>query len=387
MEELQLALTSARIEQKNFGLWLKSWQVGQMLQALVTDKFPSGQLVLRVGGHQITATADIPVQKGAVLNLEVSRLEPAPTLKIINGPVPNSATPSNVRGELQLFLPQLLPQQGRVVDPLLTLLNPLQGANILSLLGLKKTDVERLLRQIPRADQLIDPKQLKIALEKSGVFLESQLNQLLASGGALPPGDLKAELLRLLYKVQRKLKEGHIVNDQEAQDSLLLLKRTLEGAIARITLCQLAVCQPNEAGQTVWSFEIPFQYKGEMTSLSLSIQRDDSSSEEPQDQQNWKARLSLDVVKLGPVEAEIFLRGQKISVVFFSEQSGAAKAIEQQMEQLQLGLESRGLEVSVLLSREGQLVPEQFGAELQKRGFPRDDLHKSGPQNCVDERI
>ena len=87
MEELQLALTAARVEQKNFGLWLKSWQVGQVLQALVTDKFPSGQLVLRVAGQQITATADIPVQKGAVLTLEVNRLTPTPTLKIIDAPV------------------------------------------------------------------------------------------------------------------------------------------------------------------------------------------------------------------------------------------------------------------------------------------------------------
>ena len=38
MEELQLALTAMRVEQKNFGLWLKSWQVGQMLQALIRDE-------------------------------------------------------------------------------------------------------------------------------------------------------------------------------------------------------------------------------------------------------------------------------------------------------------------------------------------------------------
>ena len=33
MEELQISLTPARVEQKNFGLWLRTPQVGQVLNA------------------------------------------------------------------------------------------------------------------------------------------------------------------------------------------------------------------------------------------------------------------------------------------------------------------------------------------------------------------
>ncbi|MEZ5480928.1 MAG: hypothetical protein R3E73_01785 [Porticoccaceae bacterium] len=112
MEELQLALTATRVEQKNFGLWLKSWQVGQVLQALVTDKSPAGNLVLRIGGHQITATADIPVQKGAVLMLEVQGLKPVPTLKVtgsfVDSHVAQNVTAKNsiVDGQLQLLVPR-----------------------------------------------------------------------------------------------------------------------------------------------------------------------------------------------------------------------------------------------------------------------------------------
>ncbi|HCD56971.1 MAG TPA: hypothetical protein DEQ90_16220, partial [Halieaceae bacterium] len=76
VEEIQLALTAARTDQKNFGLWLKNWQVGQTLSALVSGQRPTGELVLRVGGLQITATADIPVQQGARLLLEVRQLQP-----------------------------------------------------------------------------------------------------------------------------------------------------------------------------------------------------------------------------------------------------------------------------------------------------------------------
>jgi hypothetical protein len=373
MEELQLALTAARVEQKNFGLWLKSWQVGQVLQALVTDKLPSSQIVLRVDGHQITATADIPVQKGAVLSLEVKSLDPVPTLKIINAPVMGSGQPAPLRGEIQLLLPQLLPHQGRVTDPFLTLLNPLQSANILSLLGLKRGDIERLIKQISRKEQLVDPAMLKAAVEKSGLFLESQLQQLIVSGGTLPPGDLKAELLRLLSRVQRKLREARATGDPDIElEPLLTLERDLEGAIAKITLRQLEVCQGDESGKVVWSFDIPLKYKDEVVCLSLSVYRDGEPPRELEKQQDWRATLSLTVPNLGPIEADVFLRGQKVSVVIFAEQDHSAQLIQGQIEQLKMGLESRGLEVSVLLSRTGS------GSSSPK---------SSGVKGCVDERI
>ncbi len=374
MEELQLALTAARVEQKNFGLWLKSWQVGQVLQALVTDKFPSGQLVLRVAGQQITATADIPVQKGAVLTLEVNRLTPTPTLKIIDAPVTGGAQLGRLNGELQLLLPQLLPQQGRVLDPLLTLFTTQQGANILALLGLKNADIERLLKQVHRAEHLVDPKLLKMAVEKSGLFLEAQLQQLVLSGGMLPPGDLKAELLRLLHRVNRKLKEQNRVGEDEAVLlALEELQKDLEGAIAKISLNQLAVCLPDESNQQKWSFDIPVRFKEFVATLSLSIYRDSESQNKLPEQQDWKATLSVTLPKLGLVEAELFLRGNKVSVVIFSEHAQTVKLINAQMDQLRTGLESRGMDVSVLLGREGELKPKS--------------TENSRANNCVDERI
>jgi len=374
MEELQLALTAARVEQKNFGLWLKSWQVGQVLQALVTDKFPSGQLVLRVAGQQITATADIPVQKGAVLTLEVNRLTPTPTLKIIDAPVTGGAQLGRLNGELQLLLPQLLPQQGRVLDPLLTLFTTQQGANILALLGLKNADIERLLKQVHQAEHLVDPKLLKMAVEKSGLFLEAQLQQLVLSGGMLPPGDLKAELLRLLHRVNRKLKEQNRVGEDEAVLlALEELQQDLEGAIAKISLNQLAVCLPDESNQQKWSFDIPVRFKEIVATLSLSIYRDSEPQNKLPEQQDWKATLSVTLPKLGLVEAELFLRGNKVSVVIFSEQAQAVELINAQMDQLRTGLESRGMDVSVLLGREGELK--------------RKSTENSRANNCVDERI
>ena len=37
MEELQISLTPARVDQRNFGLWLRTPQVGQVLNGVVAD--------------------------------------------------------------------------------------------------------------------------------------------------------------------------------------------------------------------------------------------------------------------------------------------------------------------------------------------------------------
>lgn len=369
MEELQLALTAARVEQKNFGLWLKSWQVGQVLQALVTDKAPSGQMVLRVGGHQITATADIPVQKGAVLMLEVSTLTPTPTLKIINGPQVAASQVDPLSGRLQL----LLPQQGGVADPFATLMNSALGANILSLLGVKGDVLERLLKHLNRPVELTDPKQLKEAFRQSGMFLESQLLQMSVLGGQLAPGDMKAELLRLLHRVNRrldKLRDSHA--DESELAPLITLQQELEGAVASITLSQLAASQSSDTDKTTWTFDIPIRFKESIESLSLSVTRENRQAELNRESQEWKAYFSVTLPKLGLVEAELFLRGQKVSVVIFSEDPQTSELMGGQLDHLKVGLESRGLDVSVLHSRQGGRKPQDENAMIV---------------NCLDERV
>ena len=354
MEELQLALTATRVEQKNFGLWLKSWQVGQVLQALVTDKSPAGNLVLRIGGHQITATADIPVQKGAVLMLEVQGLKPVPTLKVtgsfVDSHVAQNVTAKNsiVDGQLQL----LVPRQGSVAVPLTSLLDPVQGAKILAQLGLRSDALEQLKRSLNRFEGLSNPGALQKALQQSGFFLESQLRQLVLSGGYLPEGDIKAELLRILDRVNRKIgaKSG---DTEEELDALFLLKERLESGLAGITLQQVASFKRNEGGHQGWFFEIPYRTDDGVETLTILIERDNASLDEHEDRQDWKVLLSLELKPLGEMQAELFLRGKRISVVIYSEQEKTAQLVNSQLDALKLGLESRGLEVSVLRCQSG----------------------------------
>ena len=94
MEELQISLTPARVEQRNFGLWLRTPQVGQMLNAVVADRLPSGDIVLKVGAERVTVSTDIPLQPGARLLLEVKQVQPQITFRVLSpGGTPYMAPP------------------------------------------------------------------------------------------------------------------------------------------------------------------------------------------------------------------------------------------------------------------------------------------------------
>ena len=83
MEELQLTLTPARVDQRNFGVMLSNWRVGQVINALVVDRMPSGNVLLNAGGREFVTPLDLPVQPGNRLQLEVQQVTPQLILKLL----------------------------------------------------------------------------------------------------------------------------------------------------------------------------------------------------------------------------------------------------------------------------------------------------------------
>ena len=94
MEELQLVLTPSRVDQRNQGIMLANWRVGQTINALVRDRLPSGSLILTVGGHSFVSSTDIPVQPGDKIALEVKQIEPTLLFRLTSsiGLEPKSAS-------------------------------------------------------------------------------------------------------------------------------------------------------------------------------------------------------------------------------------------------------------------------------------------------------
>mgnify|MGYP007000220143 CR=1 len=84
------------------GLWLRTPQVGQVLNAVVADRLPSGETILRVGAERVKASADIPLQPGARLLLEVKQVQPNITFRLLsNAPPPNIAAAEVMRLQRQ----------------------------------------------------------------------------------------------------------------------------------------------------------------------------------------------------------------------------------------------------------------------------------------------
>jgi len=369
MEKIQFAIPLPGVTQKNLGLWLKSLHLGQVLQARVIDRSLSGNLILRVAGHQITATADIPVHKGTLLNLEVSGLYPAVSMKIINLLLPGMSLSNPLESQYQL----LLPRQGSVLAPLLTLLEPAQRVNLLSLLGVKNGLLDSLHNSLSHFELLTDPKTLQKAILLSGFFLESELLRLVDAGGFLSRADLKGMLFRLLHRINQalsRLRTG--IGSDTAPEILSSLQVELEGAIATITLNQLSACQVNERDGCIWLFDMPFRIRDSLHSLSVTIEREGTASQDQPESQEWIVLLSVSLPRLGTIEAELFLRESKVSAVFYLERERTFRLLDERLYQLRAGLESRGFKVSVLRCHQGKRLADGPNARWRQ---------------CVDEKI
>tara|TARA_R110002110_G_C13470513_1_gene720873 strand:+ start:111571 stop:112686 length:1116 start_codon:yes stop_codon:yes gene_type:complete len=370
MVDAKLALTTTRADAVNVGALLRSWQVGQTLQALVTDKAPSGQLTLRIGGHQVNASADVAVQKGALLKLEVTSLSPTLTLKIVPAPTSNAQPAAQaLDGQLKL----LLPRQGNVTTPLSALLDPRVSANILALLGGSSATLAAVTRHLSRFEQLSDPKQLRAAVNHSGLFLESRLLSLLMGQSAALTPDLKADLLKLRQQIDQAALQSSQLNSKPHNNAALkAFSEQLDGALSTITLNQLASRGGEEAGRSIWLVHLPLSMSEPDQHLSLSIAREQKNSAQESDENDeWRAVVDVSLPSTGAIEADIFLRKEKLSLAMYCDRAETAQLMQQRADELRVALESRGMEVAVLASHKGRRT---------------EPTQATAASSCVDER-
>lgn len=350
MEELQISLTPARVEQKNFGLWLRTPQVGQVLNAVVADRLPSGEMVLKVGAERVTASTDIPLQPGARLLLEVKQVQPSVTFRLLShAPLPNVAA-AEALSEANRALRQIsaTPSGRGGVPQLLALLGGLQSG-ALSATGIDRTMVRQLQANVLNAPQLTNPEALKRAVLTNGTFHE----KLLASGHPelmrIAANDLKGQLLKMMAKV---LSAG---NDDEQGggegteiEALALLRSALDKNLEAVSQNQLGSL-PAEDSQLSqqWLFDIPFQLGDSLHTLDLELSKDEGSTgpQDETDDTTWRAKLNLDLPGLGATEITLKLLASQLSLHVVSTQRSTLEIFLQAKPGLTAGLESRGLEL------------------------------------------
>ena len=350
MEELQISLTPARVEQKNFGLWLRTPQVGQVLNAVVADRLPSGEMVLKVGAERVTASTDIPLQPGARLLLEVKQVQPSVTFRLLShAPPPNVATAEALSEANRAHRQISATPSGRGGIPqLLALLGGLQSG-ALSATGIDRTMVRQLQANVLNAPELTNPEALKRAVLTNGTFHE----KLLASGHPelmrIAANDLKGQLLKMMAKV---LSAG---NDDEQGggegteiEALALLRSALDKNLEAVSQNQLGSL-PAEDSQLSqqWLFDIPFRLGDSLHSLDLELSKDEGSAglQDATDDTTWRAKLNLDLPGLGATEITLKLLASQLSLHVVSTQRSTLEMFLQAKPGLTAGLESRGLEL------------------------------------------
>ena len=374
MEELQISLTPARVEQKNFGLWLRTPQVGQVLNAVVADRLPSGEMILRVGAERVTASADIPLQPGARLLLEVKQVQPNITFRLLsNAPPPNIAAaevmPEAMRLQRQASAAQPTARTG--LSALFALLGGLQSGPLQSV-GIDRTALRQLQAGLLNAPDLARAETLQRALRSNGTFHEGML----ASGNPelmrLAASDMKAQLLRMMSKVQAKLEEAKAVSlAPEQVETLEQMKSTIEQGLRAVTQNQLGSMPAEQSQlQQQWLFDVPFRYGDEVYNLGVEISEDSASKSGTTDQEDkaWTAKLSLALPGLGVTELALRLAEAKVTVDVASSERATLEMFVRSKATLTSGLESRGLSLhrlNVLHDPYLSRSPEQASLDIR----------------------
>ena len=387
VEDLQLALTAARVEQKNFGLWLKNWQLGQMLNALVTAQRPGGDLVLQVAGQQLTARADIPVQQGTQLLLEVKQLQPQVVLKIIPQPLGTGSPPSapgtspsaaSSGGLLRLLSADGTNAGTRTVADIADTLRALQAAPGPG----NANPAQRLLAALPGLADLLSAPGLRRALLSSGTFLEATLSQSASPQTSIfsPAGsDLKALLMRVLEQVNAALQKTAAEAAPGGRSAFLAeAQRDLEVVLGSITLNQLQSQSGESTAVRGWIADVPFILGQHVDNMRLRVEQRDGGGAgggEDATEARWRVEVQLDLPELGPLLLKTQLQAEAVTVELAAREDSTRELLRSRAGELVAALNNAGLETPSLqvsawpAHREPRIAPADARAEAPSQSW------------------
>jgi hypothetical protein len=251
----------------------------------------------------------------------------------------------------------------------------------------------RLLATPVVADRKLTGEALKIAVQRSGVFLDPP-----AKAG-VPPVDVKASLLQLRAGLLALLDAGDIAPvaavgrrpppplrdaqprgqradgptlsaDATPRDAARTLLHQTDAALSRLKLTQLA-SQPSDAVRAAapdFMVELPMLLGAELGMLQLKVERD-GKARSKSSERGWRVRFAVSFSAIGEVGAQVALLGKTTNVVVWADQADTADALEQMLPDLAPALAARGLTVgSVRLRRSAP------GAEAPLSGRLMDTL-------------
>ena len=367
MEELQLTLTPARVDQRNFGVMLSNWRVGQVINALVVDRMPSGNVLLNAGGREFVTPLDLPVQPGTRLQLEVQQVTPQLVLRLLAG----SERSGSLSGAESLARPT---QPGTGVAGPSSLGGGTTVASVLSALA-TQPNLRAVINQSPVLSPLISALSSQVlqsstlsagllsqAVAQSGLFTEANL----LAGRS---GSLRTSTKTQLIQLQRGIAEVAGNNlSVEGRAALNNLSDLTNAALANLNQQQLISMPQENAGQR-WAFNLPFEWAGSVIDLAMTIEHDpaEDDAEGGDVKDEWRAHLNLELPEVGSLKVLVTLSGSDISIAFTSESDVVRRVIESSFAELKERMIVSDFRVRDLAVR--QAVQTNQSAEVPSEGF------------------
>ena len=302
MEELQLTLTPSRVDQRNQGIMLANWRVGQTINALVSDRMPNGGVLLTVGSQSFVTSRDIPVQQGSRVQLEIQQMEPRLVLRLVNIPSSVAArqapdifvngTPLNAAQSQASGLSSLYRSLG---------IN-LQGTTF------NISEMKALLANNFLTPGSINTNSLQTAMALSGIFTEALW---LSNRASLGAQSTKTLLMILRQRIALALESSGLSSSERS--ALTRLINSVDSSISSITYQQISSL-PQQSGGSKWLATLPLQLGDEVCEIDVEIER--GPRQESDDDGEWKFSFSLTLERLGPLTVSIELVNGRLRIDF-----------------------------------------------------------------------
>lgn len=349
-----------------------SWRIGTVLSARPLGVSPQGMMILQIGAMAVE-TQSPSTQLPPQFQVRVLSMGAEPLLEVV--------IPSGPETFVQQAMRERLPQQNGYAPLLATLDTLAQRPQVRQLPSSIRTALALLENAMRTPEEISDGPGLREAVTRSGLFLEAQLADPMAMGDALGEEDWKGALLRLATALQmagyatkpsvkglgnapdtapplqhRGLQaqpraampeEGDPLLGDDAQDLRPLLERLntdVHAALARLEVAQLET-----AATSVWMVEIPVQGKDGRDVVQLQLEQGATHS----DPSTWTLGFALELPSLGPVQGEVQLRGQRLSVRLWAHMAATVEKLDRRFDMLRDRLAASGLILDQLSCQHG----------------------------------
>lgn len=292
------------------------------------------------------ATALRALSAGQTLELQVVKPGREPTFAI--------SSPAIAEHDMAETLKQLLPIQSSPA-PLLNQLSriPLESGPNPTVAETLRQLAQEILRGIPQQTKLAEPQQLKQAVDDSGLFLERKLAEML-NGKELPlQDDFKFKLNKLAQFLQSELSNRAAEAANPEKQNLEEALQKTQGALAKLTLDQLASLPKEDTGKQSWLVELPFFRDGETETVQIEIERDQAGGDPEQARENWAVSITITPPNLATIHCRISCYDGSINARFRSEAEGTVDLINAHLDYLKQQFESKGLSAGFLDAQQG----------------------------------